>query len=168
MRRLRKQRCPRNSLLPKNAAAMWQLHKLRSLRNFCSLVLNVAQGGWAAESKALTLVKERCYQEVVLAEADDRHRHGTVAQATESKQCLHFDDAAIERIWMEVALCTAPLDAMLAEIACKEAAFETGLSPRHPPSYVDAVLSTMGGGHTTIFAPRCLSFGTRAGSTTRQ
>ncbi len=98
----------------------------------------------------------------MLAEADDQRRHKTVARAMESKQCLHLDDAAIEQIWTEVALCAAPLDAMLAKIACKEAVFETALSPCHPPSYVDSVLSTMGGGYTTVFAPRCLAFGTRA------
>ncbi len=45
MRQLRKQKCPRNALLPKNVAAMWQPHKLRSLRNFCSLVPNVGIRG---------------------------------------------------------------------------------------------------------------------------
>ena len=46
----------------------------------------------------------------------------------------------------EFALCAAPLDSILAEIACEEAAFKTKLSPRRPTSYVDAVLSNMGGG----------------------
>jgi hypothetical protein len=61
----------------------------------------------------------------------------------------------IERIWTEFALCAAPLDA----IACEEAAFRQ--------SYPPAVLHHMWtqscpiwGGHTTVFAPRCLAFGT--------
>ena len=61
-------------------------------------------------------------------------------------QCRHLGDAVIERIRMEFALCAAPLDAILAEIACKATALETAPSPHHPTSYVDAVLSTMGGG----------------------
>ena len=47
---------------------------------------------------------------------------------------------------MELALCAAPLDAILAEIACKATAFETAQCPHRPMSYVDEVLSTMGGG----------------------
>ena len=61
-------------------------------------------------------------------------------------QCRHLGDAAIERIRTEFALCAAPLDAILAEIAWEATAFETSPSPHCPTSYVDAVLSTMGGG----------------------
>ena len=97
----------------------------------------------------------------------------TVSPLTDKQHCheaadrpVASDDAVIECIRTEFALCAAPLDAILAEIACEEAAFKTKLSPRRPTSYVDAVLSNMGGGHTTVFAPRCLAFGTRAcGST---
>jgi hypothetical protein len=49
-----------------------------------------------------------------------------------------------------------PLDAIMAEIACEEAAFKTKLSPRHPTSYVDAILSNMGGG-TQPFLPHAVS-----------
>ncbi len=62
----------------------------------------------------------------------------------------------IDRIRTEFALYAAPLDAMLAEIACEEAAFKTKLSPRHPTSYVDAVLSNMGGG-TQLSLPLAVS-----------
>jgi hypothetical protein len=64
-------------------------------------------------------------------------------------QCWHSGDAAIERIRTEFALCAAPLDAILAEIACQSTALETAPSPHRPTSYVDAVLSTMGGGTQT-------------------
>jgi hypothetical protein len=103
---------------------------------------------------------QRRNEEVLAAEAADvQCQHESAARAAES-------DAVIERIQAEFALCAAPLDAILAEIACEEATFKTKLSPRRPTSYVDAVLSNMGGGHTTVFAPRCLAFGTRAcGST---
>ncbi len=57
----------------------------------------------------------------------------------------------IGRIRTEFALCAAPLDAILAEIACEEAAFNKKLSPRRPTSYVDAVLSNMGGGTQPSF-----------------
>ncbi len=95
----------------------------------------------AAESAALTLVEERRCHEAVLAaeEADEQRRHESAARAAES-------DAVIDCIRTEFSLYAAPLDAILAEIACKEAAFKTKLSPRHPTSYVDAVLSNMGGG----------------------
>ena len=72
----------------------------------------------------------------------------------------------IGRIWTEFALYAAPLDAILAEIACEEAAFNKKVSPRRPTSYVDTVLSNMGGGHTTVFAPRCLAFGSCASGST--
>jgi hypothetical protein len=61
-------------------------------------------------------------------------------------QCRHSGDTAIERIRTEFALCAAPLDAILAEIACEATSFETAPSPHRPTSYVDAFLSTMGGG----------------------
>ena len=60
-------------------------------------------------------------------------------------QCQHSGDAAIERIRTEFAMCAAPLDAILAEIAWEATAFETAPSPHRPTSYVDAILSTMGG-----------------------
>ena len=82
-------------------------------------------------------------------------------------QCRHSGDAAIERVWTEFAMCAAPLNAILAEIACKATAFETAPSPHRATLYVDAVLFTMGGGHTTIFAPCSLAFCSCAcGSTT--
>ena len=61
-------------------------------------------------------------------------------------QCRHLDDAAIERVRTEFALCAAPLDAILAEIACEATAFKTAPSPHCATLYVDAVLFTMGGG----------------------
>jgi hypothetical protein len=61
-------------------------------------------------------------------------------------QCQHSGDAAIERIRTEFAMCAAPHDAILAEIAWEATAFETAPSPHRPTSYVDAILSTMGGG----------------------
>jgi len=80
------------------------------------------------------------HEEVLAAEAADvQRRHESAVRAAES-------DEVIERIRAEFALCAAPLDAILAEIACEEAAFKTKLSPRRPTSYVDAVLSNMGGG----------------------
>ena len=83
---------------------------------------------------------QRRHEVVLAAEAADvQRRHESAAQATES-------DAAIERIRTEFALCAAPLDAILAEIACEEAAITTTLSPERPTSYVDAVLSNMEGG----------------------
>ncbi len=69
-------------------------------------------------------------------------------------------NAAIEHIWMEFALCIAPLDAILSEIAWEETAY-TALAPLmtplahpatilssslYPTSYVGVVLATMGGG----------------------
>jgi hypothetical protein len=82
----------------------------------------------AADSTALALVVERCRQEALLAvEADVQRCHEEVLY-----------------IGWESDVVT--LDAILAEIACEEAAFKTTLSPRRPTSYVDAVLSTMGGG----------------------
>jgi hypothetical protein len=82
---------------------------------------------------------QRRHEKVLAAEAADvQRRHESAARATES-------DAAIERIRTEFALCAAPLDAILAEIACKEAAITTTLSPSRPTSYVDAVLFNMGG-----------------------
>jgi hypothetical protein len=83
---------------------------------------------------------QRRHEKVLAAEAADvQRRHESAARATES-------DAAIERIRTEFALCAAPLDAILAEIACEEAAITTTLSPSRPTSYVDAVLFNMGGG----------------------
>ena len=76
----------------------------------------------------------------VITLADKRRRHEAADRPIAS------DDTVIERIRTEFALCAAPLDAILAEIACEEAAFKTKLSPRRPTSYVDAVLSNMGGG----------------------
>jgi hypothetical protein len=83
---------------------------------------------------------QRLHKEVLAAEAANVQRwHESAAWATES-------DTAIERMWTEFALCAAPLDAILAEIACKEAAITTTLSPSCPTSYVDAILFNMGGG----------------------
>ena len=83
---------------------------------------------------------QRRHEKVLAAEAADvQRRHESAARATES-------DAAIERIRTEFALCAAPLDAILAEIACEETAITTKLSPSRPTSYVDAVLFNMGGG----------------------
>jgi hypothetical protein len=83
---------------------------------------------------------QRRHEKVLAAEAADvQRRHESAARATES-------DAAIERIRTEFALCAAPLDAILAEIACEETAITTTLSPSRPTSYVDAVLFNMGGG----------------------
>ena len=87
---------------------------------------------------------QRCHEEVLAVEAANVQRwHELAARATES-------DAAIERIRTEFALWAAPLDAILAAIACKEAAITTTLSPGHPTSYVDAVLSNMGGAHNCL------------------
>jgi len=101
----------------------------------------------------------RRHEAVLAAEDDDRRRQEAAARAAESdalalvEECrrleeapIESDDAVFERIRTEFALCAAPLDAILAEIACEEAAFEPTLSPRHPTSYVDAVLSNMEGG----------------------
>jgi hypothetical protein len=97
---------------------------------------------------------QRCHEEVLAAEADVQHRHEKVLAAEaadvhrrhESAARATESDAAIERIRIEFALCAAPLDAILAEIACEEAAITTTLSPRRPTSYVDAVLFNLGGG----------------------
>jgi hypothetical protein len=82
---------------------------------------------------------QRRLEEVLAAEAADVQRHGSAARATES-------DAAIDRIRTEFALCATTLDAILAEIACDEAAITTMLSPSRSTSYVDAVLFYMGEG----------------------
>ena len=95
-----------------------------------------------------------CHKEVLAAEADIQRRHEEVLAAEaadvqrrhESAAWAMESDAAIERIRTEFALCAAPLDAILAEIACEEAAITNTLSSGRPTSYVDAVLSTMGGG----------------------
>jgi hypothetical protein len=139
----------------------------------------------AVESTALALVEERCRQEALLAaEADVQRRHEELLAAEADVQCRHEEllaaeaadvqhrhesaaratasDAAIARIRTEFALCAAPLNAILAVIACKEAAITTTLSPSRPTSYVDAVLFIMGGGHTTVFAPRWLAGSTIA------
>jgi hypothetical protein len=99
----------------------------------------------AVESAALTLVEERHRHEAVLAaeEANEQRRHESAARAAES-------DAVFDRIRTEFALYAAPLNAILAEIACEEAAFKTKLSPCRPTSYVDAVLSNMGGAHNHL------------------
>jgi hypothetical protein len=61
---------------------------------------------------------QRCHEEVLAAEAANvQSRNESAARAVES-------NAVIERIRTEFALCAAPLDAILAEIACKEAAFK--------------------------------------------
>ena len=87
----------------------------------------------AAGSAALALVEERCRQEALLAaEANVQRRHEEVLAAEaadvqrrhESAARTAESDAVIERIRTEFALCAAPLDAILAEIACKEAAFK--------------------------------------------
>ncbi len=143
---------------------------------------------------------EHCRHEAMLVKAADKQRW------RESAACTTKSNAVIERIRTEIALCAAPLDAILAEIACEEAAFlmtaefakqakaaddaatraansaalalvekhcrneamlaaDTDVARRRT-SYVDAVLFNMGGGHTTIFAPRCLAFGSRASGST--
>ncbi len=97
---------------------------------------------------------QHCLEEVLAAEADVQRRHKEVLAAEaanvqrwqESAARATESNAAIERIWTEFALCASPLDAILAEIACEEAAITTTLSPTRPTSYVDAVLFNMGGG----------------------
>jgi hypothetical protein len=65
---------------------------------------------------AAEAVVQRRHEEVLAAEVANIQRwHESAARDTES-------DAAIERIRTEFALCAAPLDAILAEIACEEAA----------------------------------------------
>jgi hypothetical protein len=81
--------------------------------------------------------------------AEETCRRAALAEAKRRKN-RHSVDAAIERIRMELALCAAPLDAILAEIACEATAFETAPCPHHPTSYVDAVLSTMRGAHNRL------------------
>ena len=68
-------------------------------------------------------------------------------------------DAAIRRIWVDCALHTAPLDAILAKIASKNIAHKAQApptttsphpaailsTPPHPMTYVGVILSTMGG-----------------------
>ena len=82
----------------------------------------------AAESTALALVVERCRQEALLAaEADVQRRHEEVLYIGWESDAVTFD-------------------AILAEIACEEAAIMTTLSPSRPTSYVDTVLFNMGGG----------------------
>jgi hypothetical protein len=127
----------------------------------------------AAESTALALVEERCRQEALLAaEADVQRRHEELLAAEADVQRCHEEllaaeaadvqhrhesaaratafDAAIVCIRTEFALCAAPLDAILAVIACEEAAITTTLSPSRPTSYVDAVLFNMGGAHNRL------------------
>ena len=88
----------------------------------------------------------------MLADVQKRQQTADLAQMSanivspNAVQCRHSGDDAIERIWTEVALCAAPLNAILAEITCKATAFETAPSSHHPTSYADAVLSTIGGG----------------------
>jgi hypothetical protein len=102
----------------------------------------------AVEPKALTPDEECPHHESVMQAlmskmsplADKQRCHEAADRPIAS------DDAVIERIRTEFALCAAPLDAILAEIACEESAFETALSPRHPTSYLDTTLSNMGGG----------------------
>ena len=97
---------------------------------------------------------QRRHEKVLAAEADVQRRHKEMLAAVaadvqrrhESAAGDTESDAAIERIRTEFALCAAPLDAILAEIACEEAAIMKTLSPGRPTSYVDAVLSNMGGG----------------------
>ena len=76
----------------------------------------------AVEPEALTPDEECCHHESVT-----RALMSTVSPLAE-KRCHHeaadrpiaSDNAVIERIWTEFALCAAPLDAILAKIACKE------------------------------------------------
>ena len=83
------------------------------------------------EPEALTPNKEcrhhkfvtRALMSTVSPLADKRCRQ----EATDRP--IASEDVVIEHIRTEFALCAAPLDAILAEIACKEAAFETTLSP---------------------------------------
>jgi len=97
---------------------------------------------------------QRRHEKVLAAEADVQRRHKEMLAAVaadvqrrhESAAGDTESDAAIERIRTEFALCAAPLDAILAEIACEDAAIMKTLSPGRPTSYVDAVLSNMGGG----------------------
>ena len=87
------------------------------------------------------LAKETC-RRAALAEVK-RHEDALGA-------CRHSVDTAIERIRTELALCAAPLDAILAEIACEATTFETVPCPHCPASYVATVLSTMGGAHNRL------------------
>ena len=101
----------------------------------------------AAASAELDLAEVQCFKDALAKETRWR---AALAEAKCHEDTLgahrHLVDAAIERIWTELALCAAPLDAILAEIACKATAFETAPCPHRPTSYVDEVLSTMGGG----------------------
>jgi hypothetical protein len=93
------------------------------------------------EVLAAAAAVQRRHKEVLAAEADvQRHQEAVLAAEAANVQRRHKSaaraaesDAVIERIWTEFALSAAPLDAILAEIACKEAAFKTKLTP---PSYI--------------------------------
>jgi hypothetical protein len=60
--------------------------------------------------------KQHRHKAMLVKAADEQRWWESAARATKS-------DAVIERIRSEIALCAAPLDAILAKIACKEAAF---------------------------------------------
>ena len=101
-----------------------------------------------------------CHEEVLVAQEVDIQQYCEevlVAQEVATQQYRRkevlaeepveeLDDALFECIRTEFALCAAPLDAILAEIACDEEANTTKLaeiacdSPYRPTSYVDAVL----------------------------
>jgi len=63
--------------------------------------------------------KQRRHEAMLAKEADERRRHEAVLAAEAAdEQCQHESAATvIERIQTEFALCAAPLDAVLAEIA---------------------------------------------------
>jgi hypothetical protein len=115
----------------------------------------------AAASAELHLAKVQRFEDAL---AKETRRQAALAEAKRQEDALAAEECqwaalntAIERIRTEFALCAAPLDAILAEKACEATAFESAPSPHRPTSYVDAVLFTMGGGHTTVFAPYSLA-----------
>ena len=65
---------------------------------------------------------QRRHDAVLVAEADERRRHEAVLAAEAADEQRQDESAAtvIERIQTEFALCAAPLDAILVEIACEE------------------------------------------------
>jgi hypothetical protein len=153
----------------RQAAAAREKHAADERRAAESAALALAEERCRHEALLAAKADVQCRHEAVLAaEADVQRRHEKVL-AVEADAQRHYEEmlaavaadvqrwhksaagdtesgAAIERIWTEFALCAAPLDAILAEIACEEAAIMKTLSPGRPTSYVDAVLSNMGGG----------------------
>ena len=68
--------------------------------------------------------------------AEETRRRAALAKAKRHEDALgarqHLVDAAIEPIRTELALCAAPLNAILAEIACEATTFETVPCPHRP------------------------------------